>query len=42
MLFGEIIVAGAQEDIVREKRNYTGVFLKPVLAWSNPVRMAAE
>jgi len=29
---GEIVAAGAPEDIVREKRSYTGAFLKPVLA----------
>jgi excinuclease ABC subunit A len=29
---GEIVAAGRPEDIVREKRSYTGAFLKPVLA----------
>ncbi len=29
---GEIVAAGAPEEIVREKRSYTGAFLKPVLA----------
>ena len=29
---GEIVAAGMPEDIVREKRSYTGAFLKPVLA----------
>jgi excinuclease ABC subunit A len=29
---GEIVAAGSPEDIVREKRSYTGTFLKPVLA----------
>jgi excinuclease ABC subunit A len=29
---GEIVAAGTPEDIVREKRSYTGQFLKPVLA----------
>jgi excinuclease ABC subunit A len=29
---GEIVAAGAPEDVVREKRSYTGAFLKPVLA----------
>jgi excinuclease ABC subunit A len=29
---GEIVAAGAPEDIVKEKRSYTGQFLKPVLA----------
>jgi excinuclease ABC subunit A len=30
---GEIVAAGPPEEIVREKRSYTGAFLKPVLAW---------
>jgi excinuclease ABC subunit A len=29
---GEIVAAGSPEDIAREKRSYTGAFLKPVLA----------
>ena len=29
---GEIVAAGPPEEIVREKRSYTGTFLKPVLA----------
>jgi excinuclease ABC subunit A len=29
---GEIVATGTPEDIVREKRSYTGAFLKPVLA----------
>jgi excinuclease ABC subunit A len=29
---GEIVAAGTPDDIVREKRSYTGAFLKPVLA----------
>jgi excinuclease ABC subunit A len=29
---GEIVAAGAPEEIVREKKSYTGAFLKPVLA----------
>jgi excinuclease ABC subunit A len=29
---GEIVASGTPEDIVREKRSYTGAFLKPVLA----------
>jgi hypothetical protein len=28
---GEIVAAGAPEEIVQEKRSYTGAFLKPVL-----------
>jgi excinuclease ABC subunit A len=26
---GEIVAAGTPEDVVREKRSYTGAFLKP-------------
>ena len=29
---GEIVASGTPEDMVREKRSYTGAFLKPVLA----------
>ena len=29
---GEIVAAGTPEDVVKEKRSYTGAFLKPVLA----------
>jgi excinuclease ABC subunit A len=29
---GEIVAAGTPEQIVKEKRSYTGSFLKPVLA----------
>jgi excinuclease ABC subunit A len=28
---GEIVAAGPPEEIVKEKRSYTGAFLKPVL-----------
>ncbi len=35
---GEIVAAGTPEDIVREKRSYTGHFLKPVLARSGPAK----
>jgi excinuclease ABC subunit A len=28
----EIVALGAPEDVAREKRSYTGQFLKPVLA----------
>jgi excinuclease ABC subunit A len=28
----EIVASGMPEDVVREKRSYTGAFLKPVLA----------
>jgi excinuclease ABC subunit A len=34
---GEIVAAGTPEDIAREKRSYTGAFLKPVLARRGPV-----
>ena len=37
---GEIVAAGTPEDIVREKRSYTGQFLKPVLARREPKRKA--
>ena len=33
---GEIVATGTPEDIVREKRSYTGAFLKPVLARRSP------
>ena len=29
---GEIVAAGPPEQVVKEKRSYTGQFLKPVLA----------
>jgi excinuclease ABC subunit A len=29
---GEIVAAGTPEQVVKEKRSYTGQFLKPVLA----------
>jgi excinuclease ABC subunit A len=29
---GEIVAAGSPEEVVKEKRSYTGAFLKPVLA----------
>ena len=29
---GEIVASGTPEDIVKEKRSYTGQYLKPVLA----------
>jgi len=31
---GEIVAAGTPEDIVAERRGYTGAFLKPVLVRS--------
>src|SRR6202040_1842532 len=39
---GEIVAAGTPEDIVREKRSYTGAFLKPVLARSKRSREGAR
>jgi hypothetical protein len=33
---GEIVAAGTPEEVVREKRSYTGAFLKPVLARRGP------
>jgi excinuclease ABC subunit A len=37
---GEIVAAGPPEEIVREKRSYTGAFLKPVLARKKRVEAA--
>src|SRR5690606_26143154 len=39
---GEIIAAGTPEDIAREKKSYTGAFLKPVLAKARTSRRAAN
>jgi excinuclease ABC subunit A len=39
---GEIVAAGAPEEIVREKRSYTGAFLKPVLARRAPKRKGIQ
>ena len=33
---GEIVAVGPPEDVVKEKRSYTGAFLKPVLARGGP------
>ncbi len=38
---GEIVAAGPPEAIVKEKRSYTGAFLKPVLA-RRPTRRRVE
>jgi excinuclease ABC subunit A len=38
---GEIVAAGTPEDVVREKRSYTGAFLKPVLQ-RRPARRRVE
>ena len=35
---GEIVVAGPPEAVAKEKRSYTGQFLKPVLARGGPKR----
>jgi excinuclease ABC subunit A len=35
---GEIVAAGTPEDVVKEKRSYTGAYLKPVLAKGGPKR----
>ena len=35
---GEIVAAGTPEDVVKEKRSYTGAFLKPVLAKARRAR----
>jgi excinuclease ABC subunit A len=34
------VAAGTPEDIVRERRSYTGQFLKPVLERRGPKRRA--
>src|SRR5262245_3803738 len=39
---GEIVAAGSPEDIVKEKRSYTGQFLRPVLARRRGRTEAAE
>jgi excinuclease ABC subunit A len=39
---GEIVAAGTPEDIARDKRSYTGAFLKPVLARARRSRRAAD
>ena len=38
---GEIVASGPPEAIVKEKRSYTGAFLKPVLA-RRPARRRVE
>jgi excinuclease ABC subunit A len=35
---GEIVAAGTPEDVAKEKRSYTGAFLKPVLGRREPGR----
>jgi len=39
---GEIVVAGPPEDVAKEKRSYTGAFLKPVLARGGPKKKRIE
>jgi excinuclease ABC subunit A len=39
---GEIVAAGPPEDVAKEKRSYTGAFLKPVLARGGPKRRKVE
>jgi len=39
---GEIVAAGTPEDVVREKRSYTGQFLKPVLGRREKVKRRTE
>ena len=39
---GEIVAAGTPEQIARDKRSYTGAFLKPVLARARASRAARD
>ncbi len=39
---GEIVAAGTPEQIARDKRSYTGAFLKPVLARARASRQARD
>jgi excinuclease ABC subunit A len=39
---GEIVAAGTPEDVAKEKRSYTGQYLKPVLARGGPKRRKVE
>jgi excinuclease ABC subunit A len=39
---GEIVAAGPPEEVVREKRSYTGQFLKPVLGRREKVKRRTE
>jgi excinuclease ABC subunit A len=39
---GEIVVAGTPETVAKEKRSYTGQFLKPVLARGGPKKKRVE
>jgi excinuclease ABC subunit A len=39
---GEIVASGTPEQVAREKRSYTGAYLKPLLAGAKGERVAAE
>ena len=39
---GEIVASGTPEQVAKEKRSYTGQFLKPVLAKARRGREAVE
>jgi excinuclease ABC subunit A len=39
---GEIVVAGPPEEVAKDKRSYTGQFLKPVLARGGPKKKRIE
>ena len=39
---GEIVAAGTPEDVAKEKRSYTGQYLKPVLAKGGSKRRKVE
>jgi excinuclease ABC subunit A len=39
---GEIVAAGTPEQIAKEKRSYTGAFLKPVLAKARRTRASRD
>lgn len=36
------VAAGAPKDVAKEKRSYTGAYLKPVLARGGPKRRKVE
>jgi excinuclease ABC subunit A len=39
---GEIVAGGTPETVAKEKRSYTGQYLKPVLARGGPKRRKVE
>jgi len=39
---GEIVAVGTPEDVVKEKRSYTGHYLAPLLAKKASAKVAAE